>query len=80
MNQETRGRHTENEKVITEYKGRLSIEALKLETPIGNMKTIREIMKTIEGTYIKSNEYLLLKAEILIRTKEWKEASMASME
>jgi hypothetical protein len=34
-------------------------------------------MKTIEGTFVKSNEYLILKAEILIRTKEWKEAALA---
>jgi hypothetical protein len=41
------------------------------------MKIIRLIMKSIESTYINSNEYLILKAEILVRTREWKEAAVA---
>jgi hypothetical protein len=77
INQENRNTHTDREPLITQYKGRLSIEALKLEAPIGSLRTLKEIMKTIEGTFIRSNEYLLLKAEILIRTNEWKEAIMA---
>jgi hypothetical protein len=77
MSQDTRDKHSENEHLITAYRGHLSIEALKLEAPIGNMKTIREIMNSIESAYVKSNEYLILKAEILIRTKEWKEATMS---
>jgi hypothetical protein len=44
---------------------------------MGNMKTVKMIIKSIESTFIKSDEFLLLKAEIMVRTREWREATMA---
>jgi hypothetical protein len=76
MHQRTRDNYTDDENKVIDLKGKLCIEALKLEIPIGNVKTIKQIMRSIEETYIRSNEYLILKAEILIRTREWREATM----
>jgi hypothetical protein len=45
INQETRDKHTENEHLITRFKGYLSIEALKLEAPIGSMKHLKRLWK-----------------------------------
>jgi hypothetical protein len=77
INQTNRNDKTDIEYLITQYKGYLSIEALKLEAPIGGLKTLRESMKTIEESFVRSDEYLLIKAEILVKAKEWKEATMA---
>jgi hypothetical protein len=55
----------------------LRIEAFKIEEPIGNLKTLKEIMKTIGETFVRTDEYLLLKTEILIKANEWKETSTA---
>jgi hypothetical protein len=77
MHARSRNTNTKEEGSIIDYKGWLCLEALKIEAPIGNMKTIKMIVKSIESTYIKSIEYLILKAEILVRTREWREAAMA---
>jgi hypothetical protein len=34
-------------------------------------------MKSIESTFIKSDEFLIIKAELLVRTREWRETAMA---
>jgi hypothetical protein len=77
MHARSRNTNTSEEGSLIDYKGWLCLEALKIEAPIGNMKTIKMTMKSIESTYIKSIEYLILKAEILVRTREWREAAMA---
>jgi DNA-binding transcriptional regulator WhiA len=64
MHQRSRSRDSELEPKIVEFKGWLCIEALKLEAPMGNMKTIRQIIRSIEKTYVRSDEYLIIKAEI----------------
>jgi hypothetical protein len=69
--------NTEEEENLIDYKGWLCLEALKIEARIGNLRTIKMIMKSIESTYINSNEYLILKAEISVRTREWREPVMA---
>jgi hypothetical protein len=35
---------------------------------------LKSIMETIEGTYMESEEYLLLEAEMLLEANEWTEA------
>jgi hypothetical protein len=77
MHSRTRNANTEEEEKLIDYKGWLCLEALKIEVPLGNLRTIKMIMKSIESTYINSNEYLILKAEISVRTREWREAAMA---
>jgi hypothetical protein len=77
INQENRDKYSDHENQIMKLKCYLSIEALKIEEPIGNLRTLKEIMKTIEKTFIRTDEYLLLKTEILIKANEWKEASTA---
>jgi hypothetical protein len=77
MHQRSRDTSTKGEKDLIEYKGCLCLEALKIEAPMENLKTIKQIMKSIESTYISSNEYLILKAEILVRTREWREEALA---
>jgi hypothetical protein len=77
MHQRSRDRTTDLEPKIVQYKGWLCIEAMKIEPPTGNMRTIRQIMKSVEKTYVPSNEYLILKAEFLVRIREWKEAILA---
>jgi hypothetical protein len=39
-------------------------------------KMLREIIGTVENTYMESEEYLLLKAEILFDANDWKEATL----
>jgi hypothetical protein len=55
----------------------LCIEIFKINEPMGNLKTLEDIMKTIEETYVFEEEYVLIKAEILAKANEWKEATSA---
>jgi hypothetical protein len=48
----------------------------KLEAPIGSLKILKEIMKPIEETFVRTDEYLLVKTEILIKANEWKETNL----
>jgi hypothetical protein len=41
----------------------------------GDSKLLKEIMETIEGTYKESEEYLLLKAEILLDANKWSQVT-----
>jgi hypothetical protein len=76
-NQSSRENYTDRGYLIIEFKCYLGLEALKLEAPMRSLKTLKEIMKTIEETFVRSDEYLLVKTEILIKTNEWREATMA---
>jgi hypothetical protein len=40
-----------------------------------NLKELNNIVKSIEATYKQPAEYLIYKAEILIETEEWKNAT-----
>jgi hypothetical protein len=64
-------RKTEMEPQILELQCFLAIQALEINKPTGDLKLLKEIMGTIESTYKESEEYLLLKAEILLEAKEW---------
>jgi hypothetical protein len=77
MHSRTRNTNTDEEEQLIDFKGWLCLEALKIQAPIGNLRTVKMIMKSIESTFINSNEFLILKAEISVRTREWREAAMA---
>jgi hypothetical protein len=76
INQANGNRDSDQENQIMEIKCYLCFEALKINEPIGNLKTLKEIMKTIEETFILEEEYLMVKTEILVKANEWKEAIM----
>jgi hypothetical protein len=77
MHSWNRKTNDEDEEKLIEYKGLICLEALKIEAPMGNLRTIRMIIKSIESTFIRSDEFLIMKAEIMIRTREWREAALA---
>jgi hypothetical protein len=63
-------------KQIQEYQYYLGMAALEINNPAGDYKLLKSIMETIEGTLKESEEYLLLKAEILVEANEWKQVTM----
>jgi hypothetical protein len=63
-------RDTDMEKEIQEYQCYLGMLALEINKPAGDCKLLKSIMETIEGTYKESEEYLLLKAKILLEANE----------
>jgi hypothetical protein len=50
IHQRSRDTSTKGEEDLINYKGWICLEALKIEAPIGNLKTIKQIMKSIEST------------------------------
>jgi hypothetical protein len=63
-------RKIDMEEQILQYHCYLAIQALDFNKPAGDLKLLKEIMGTIEHTYKESEEYLLLKAEILLDANE----------
>jgi hypothetical protein len=68
-------RKTDKEEQILQYQCYLEIQALEMNKSAGDSKLSKEIMGTIEGTYKESEEYLLLKAEILLDANEWSQVT-----
>jgi hypothetical protein len=64
-------RKIDMEEQILESQCYLAIQALEINKPAGDLKLLKEKMGTIEHTYKESEEYLLLKAEILLDANEW---------
>jgi hypothetical protein len=69
-------RDTDTEEQILGYQRYLAIQALEINKPVGDLKLLKEIMGTIERTYMESEEYLLLKAEILLDANEWNQVTL----
>jgi hypothetical protein len=63
-------RNTEMEPRILEYQWFSAIQALEINKPADDLKLLIEIMETIESRCKESEEYLLLKAEILFDANE----------
>jgi hypothetical protein len=59
-------RETDKDEQILGYQCYLATQALEINKPVGDLKMLKEIMGTIEKTYMESEEYLFLKAEILL--------------
>jgi hypothetical protein len=76
IKQQNRNTEIEFEKEISQYQCHLGMFALEICRPFKNYKVLREMMETIEETYEESDEYLLMKAEILIEANEWKDVTM----
>jgi hypothetical protein len=47
MHSRTRNTNTEEEEMLIDYKGWLCLEALKIQAPIGSLRTVKLIMKSI---------------------------------
>jgi hypothetical protein len=69
-------RETDMEEQILRYQCYLATHALEINKQVGDWKMLREIMGTVERTYMESEEYLLLKTEILLDANERKEATL----
>jgi hypothetical protein len=50
--------------------------ALEISRPFKNYRVLKEIMETIEETYEEGDEYLLVKAEILLEANDWRDVIM----
>jgi hypothetical protein len=64
------------EEQILGYQCFLAMQALEINKPGGNMNLLKEIMGTIEKTYMEAEDYRVIKAEILLDMNDWKEVTL----